>query len=748
MVPRKSVLILFACIFFAACHNSVMERWWDNRQDDTCCRNEEIPPPNGTGENGGNGGNGGNGASGANFGVVHFDTGGGNPSPENLSIAWGNVVGRLRPMERETYGFQGWFDENGNPWNVETRPVRPEDDVDNDGFISLTAGWAQVSYTVTFEVPRPHSATGDPVAPPPQMVAPNGLAVPPVNPISGTGLGFGGWFTRDGTDDNYWGWQWDFAENTVNSDITLVARWSTFQTRTVVLMANAGTRPTGQELTRNHFTIPILGKIQDPGPLARLGHSFGGWFTDLDFTNQWNFADDIVMYPDLEAGVDPFYLYANWIPNIYFVSFAVNSETASQPGRQEVAHDQRVARPAVTNPGMVLVGWFTEPGGTVEWDFDRDTVVSTMTLYAQWEDAVYTVTFNLSRRPPGGAAPPQPDNQLVVYRGRILEPFMPPPSAGSHGFLRWDYDVDGSLQPWNFETGVVENDLTLYARWVPPVPDMVWVPRGSFTMGDPGVSGSPAAYHAFPTRRVTLDGFYIGRHLVTQALFEDVMSDNDFGITARPSQFQGQLDRPVERVSWFDAIAFANKMSVNASRPEVYTISNEGTGLASGSTTVYNITSADVYVDWTKSGFRLPTEAEWEFAARGGHDSPGGFSHAGGNNALDFAWFNTNSGSQTRPVGTRAPNALGIFDMNGNVYEWCWDWFDSYKNIVNANPGAEANNNPKGPTVGTERVRRGGSWNNAVGNVRNVVRNSAPPGNANWVIGFRLALSPNLDEIY
>jgi len=691
------------------------------------------------------------GGGGVNFGVVRFNTDGGTPNPLNLEIAWGNVVGRLRPMERDGDGFVGWFDENGDPWNVETRPVEPEDDVNDDGFITLTARWSLASYTVSFE------ATPSSAVIPAQSVVSGGTVVQPVNPASGDGHGFGGWFTGSGTNDN-WGRQWDFANDAVHSSMTLFARWSDYQTRTVAFQVDGGTRPNGTDMMPIHFTIPIAyGKIQDPGPLVREGHSFGGWFTDPFFASntQWDFATDRVQYPDLRPGEDPFYLYAKWIPNIYFVSFEVNSEEVSPPERKEVAHGTGLTRPVLAIPGMVLTGWFTDAERTVEWDFDSDVVTSTMVLYANWEAATYTVTFNL--RMPDGAAPhPQPPEQNVTHNGRIYEPFMPPLAANVESdwfFYRWDYSSEGTDEadtflPWNFDTGVTEN-MVLHARWVPYVPDMVWVPRGSFTMGDPSVSGSPAAYHAYPTRRVTLDGFYIGRYLVTQEEFESVMSENPDGITARPSQFAGQPTRPVERVSWFDAIVFANRLSADTPGLEpVFTVSDAETGLAAGSSTVYNIIRATVGADWSRNGFRLPTEAEWEFAARGGHDSPGNFSHAGSNNAADVAWFNTNSNSQTHTVGSKAPNALGIFDMNGNVSEWCWDWFDSYKNIITAHPGVEANNNPKGPTTGTERVRRGGSWNNAVGNVRNVVRSSATPNSANWVIGFRLARSAGAAEIW
>jgi len=666
---------------------------------------------------------------------VTFEANGGTPEPDSQVVAHGNRIQSPKPMTKEGMGFLGWYTSTGARWNFDVDTV--------DRHMTLEARWSLTFYIVNFET-NPSNATV-----PNQSVAFGGNVVQPANPPSlGDGRAFGGWFTEDGTYTNEWGRQWDFSNEKITGPITLYARW-VYQTRTVVFLVNGGS-----DLSRIHFTISILagGRILDPGSTVRDGHTFGGWFTDLAFTNQWNFATNRLSEPDEAPGVDPFYLYARWIPNTYTVSFNVNSVTASQPSTQTITHGERVARPTVTNPGMALVGWYTNSGLTNEWNFDNDLVSSSMTLNARWEDATLTVTFNL-RMPPGNAPHPQPVAQSVTYNHTIAEPFMPALAGNdttSWSFLRWDYSTDGTgnaatLRPWDFNTMVTEN-ITLHARWVPPVPDMVWVPRGSFVMGDSSVGGSPAAYHAYPTRTVTLDGFYIGRNLVTQEEFERVMSGNPFGITARPSQFQaGQPMRPVERVSWYDALVFANRLSDSMTLWRVYNISGVETAVTLGIT---NISRAFVDVDWSRNGFRLPTEAEWEFAARGGNGSPGNFVYAGSNNADDVAWFNTNSGSQTRPVGSKQPNALGIFDMNGNVSEWCWDWFDSYKNMISAHPFVEAYNNPRGPDDGSERVRRGGSWNNVASNVRNVVRNSATPNSANWVIGFRLARNPDLNTIW
>ena len=219
--------------------------------------------------------------------------------------------------------------------------------------------------------------------------------------------------------------------------------------------------------------------------------------------------------------------------------------------------------------------------------------------------------------------------------------------------------------------------------------DMMYVKGGTFTMGATSEQGSDADDNEKPTHRVTLSSFYIGKYEVTQALWKAVMGTN-------PSIWKGD-NLPVENVSWDDCQTFIRKLNA-----------------------------------LTGKNFRLPTEAEWEFAARGGNNSRG-YKFAGSNNIGDVAWYSDNSGSKPHVVGTKSPNELGIYDMSGNVYEWCQDWYGSYSSA--------SQTNPTGTNSGSNRVLRGGSWVNYARGCRSSDRFRITPDNRAFCSGLRLVLS-------
>ena len=216
---------------------------------------------------------------------------------------------------------------------------------------------------------------------------------------------------------------------------------------------------------------------------------------------------------------------------------------------------------------------------------------------------------------------------------------------------------------------------------------MLSVAGGTFTMGATSEQGSDAYDDEKPTHSVTLSDFYLGETEVTQALWQAVMGDN-------PSKWSGN-DLPVEKVSWNDCQEFVTKLNTM--------LSSQLGG----------------------KHFALPTEAEWEYAARGGQKS-NGYKYSGSNTLGDVAWY---SGSQTHPVAQKQPNELGLYDMSGNVWEWCADWYDNYSN--------SAQNNPTGPSSGSLRVHRGGSWYSRAGYCRVSSRDHDYPG-------FRIGLGLRL----
>ena len=218
--------------------------------------------------------------------------------------------------------------------------------------------------------------------------------------------------------------------------------------------------------------------------------------------------------------------------------------------------------------------------------------------------------------------------------------------------------------------------------------NMILVEGGTFTMGATSEQWSDADSDEKPAHQVTLSSYYIGETEVTQALWEAVMGSN-------PSKFKG-YDRPVECVSWKKCQAFISKL-------------NAATG----------------------KKFRLPTEAEWEFAARGGNNSLG-YKYCGSNNLDSVAWYHDNSGKKTHPVKTKSPNELGIYDMSGNVWEWCHDRKGKYN--------SSAQTNPTGPSKGSRRVDRGGGWYNFAWYCRVSSRDDDAPGYRYDGLGLRLVL--------
>jgi formylglycine-generating enzyme required for sulfatase activity len=224
--------------------------------------------------------------------------------------------------------------------------------------------------------------------------------------------------------------------------------------------------------------------------------------------------------------------------------------------------------------------------------------------------------------------------------------------------------------------------------------EFVPIPAGSFVMGSDKGKDKEAGDDEIPQHQVTISKpFYLGRYEVTQAQWEAMMGNN-------PSKFQGR-NNPVENVSWEDAQEFIKRLNAR-----------EGT-----------------------NAYRLPTEAEWEYAARAG--TTGIYSFGDDEASLGrHAWYDDNSDEKSHPVGQKAPNAWGLYDMHGNVYEWVQDWYDGFYYYKTPSE------NPRGLFIGLIRVNRGGAWVHGAWGCRSAFRGNNSPDRRRSDIGFRLALSP------
>ena len=251
---------------------------------------------------------------------------------------------------------------------------------------------------------------------------------------------------------------------------------------------------------------------------------------------------------------------------------------------------------------------------------------------------------------------------------------------------------------------------------------MIKIKGGTFWMGDDNGESDEK-----PVHQVSLDSYMLGQYPVTQALWYEVMKDTDM---ARPARFQGE-NRPVERVSWEDAIVFCNKLSQKKGLPVGY--DKDGNHLDEKGHPTQDITKV--------KGFRLPTEAEWEYAAIGGHlaeqkDGRNLYKYAGSNRIDDVAWYAYNSNQETKDIGLKLPNKLGLYDMTGNVWERCWDWFDLDYYQKCLEHGIVSN--PLGGD-GSEGVNRGGSWFHTPKFCHVSYRDDWSSGNRLGYVGFRLA---------
>ena len=331
-------------------------------------------------------------------------------------------------------------------------------------------------------------------------------------------------------------------------------------------------------------------------------------------------------------------------------------------------------------------------------------------------------------------------------------PLSPPPLPNAEYEEKWYVSVNGTKEgPLNkaeveamLEAGKITRKSYVWkkgmADWVkaetvpeledsiaslpPPLPEesaavtpgFVRINGGTFTMGSPA-DGPECNGNEGPQHQVTVSDFYMGKYQVTQMEYHEVMGTN-------PSYFKGD-NLPVEQVSWYDAVEYCNKLSLKEGLTPAYTINKKQRD--PNNKNVFDKKKWTITWNRGANGYRLPTEAEWEYACRAGTTTA---YNTGESISDNTGWYNNNSGRKTHPVGQKPANTWGLYDMHGNIYEWCWDWYGSYSDAEQSDPA--------GAAAGEYRVNRGGSWYYSASYMRSAFRFYFNPLSRYYIFGFRL----------
>jgi uncharacterized repeat protein (TIGR02543 family) len=404
---------------------------------------------------------------------------------------------------------------------------------------------------------------------------------------------------------------------------------------------------------------------------------------------------------------------------------------------------------SVIEDKMTVTVSFKSPGlkrliAEAYWDDDMQTATDSITIFERLygvKPTTYTVTFDGQ----GATTAASPSTKTVTAGGTVGALPTPPIKTG-YTFKGWFTAVNGGGTEFTSGTTVTAND-TVYAKWNPN--GMVWIPAkdSTFNMGELGYDE--------PVHLVKFSAdYWMDATEVTQGSYDTLMGKY-YSLYKKPSWDFGSGDKyPAYYVSWFDAVLYCNaRTKATGSSDTVYSYMGIMGTLGNGCSGL-----AGLNIDLSKGGFRLPTEAQWEYACRGGTTTsfywgknydpysssiiPYPKSIADSNEVDSYAiwWRNSNnkgSGSPdygTHPVATKKPNGFGLYDMSGNVCEWCNDWYGSYS--------GELQTDPTGPLGKSQRVLRGGGWDTDADafNLRSAYRNSNEPDHTFGNIGFRVCL--------
>jgi uncharacterized repeat protein (TIGR02543 family) len=630
-------------------------------------------------------------------------------------------------LTKTGYTFGGWnTNASGDGANFpagETYPVT--------GNAILYAKWTANTYTITYGdvgggtfsgthgSDHPTAHTYDTVT---TLVSP-----------TKTGHTFAGWFTNSsGTGTALT----SLAAEDYTANITLYAKW-TAHTYTVVYNKNADDA-TGETANSSH-TYDIEKALTAIG-YTRTGYIFAGWNTLANGGGVYYANRENVKNLTSREG-DVFTLYARWTTfgascTIIFNDNGATGGTApaAMIGNAGIDSITLPGADGLTRTGYTFGGWNTNASGNGANFPAGETypVNGNATLYAKWNPVTYTVVYHKNADDAAGTT--ANSNHTYDVAGNLNANAF---TRTVWAFAGWATSPTGAVEYTDSQSVInlastAGATVNLYAKWTIA---MVRINAGTFTMGSP--TNEPGRSDNETQHQVTLtQGFYMGKYQVTQAQYQTVMGTNTSfyhgGTGKEPTAGETQANRPVEMVMWYEAVVFCNRLSMLEGLSPAYSINGSTNPSAWGDVpTDSNATWNAIAIVTGSTGYRLPTEAQWEYACRAGTTTAYNLGNTWSGN---WGWYKDNSGDRTHEVGLKQPNAWDLYDMHGNVFEWCWDWGGDN----NADYSSSSVEDPTGPTSSVYRRLRGDAITGTSDALRSAYRNGNRPTMRAHIVGLRV----------